>query len=183
MAARKKTIEFLPQEEWEKGPIGKILKWVITVGRHIVIFTELIVILAFLSRFKFDRDLTDLGEKIKQQQAIVNSWSSFEKEFRFLKTRLNEVEKITKSQSDYSGLLDEISTLTPGDVTISSLEIRNGKEFNLDAVSLSESGVSLFIRKLKNSPKFTSVALTAISLNKEKDLGIYFQLNGEIKTN
>lgn len=183
MTARKKTIEFLPQEEWEKGLLGKILKWIINVGRHVVIFTELIVILAFLSRFKFDRDLTDLGEKIKQQQAIINSWGSFEKEFRFLNARLEEGEKITKSQLQYPVLLEEFSNLVPREVIISSLEIHNGKEFDLSASSISERGVSLFIKNLKKSPKFENILLTGISLDQEKDLGIKFQIKGEIKVN
>ncbi len=88
MAARKSTIELLPQENWEKGTFGRLLKWALTVGRYIVIITELIVILAFLSRFKFDRDLTDLNEKVKQQQAIVQSSAQFEQKFRFLQKQL-----------------------------------------------------------------------------------------------
>ena len=61
MAAPKKhEIELLPKEEWEKTSFGKFIKWTLNVGRYIVIATELIVILAFVSRFKLDRDLTDL---------------------------------------------------------------------------------------------------------------------------
>ena len=84
MAAPKSEIELLPQEGWEKGTLGKLLKWALTAGRYIVIVTELAVIMAFLSRFKFDRELTDLHEEIKQKQAVIQSAQSFETEFRFL---------------------------------------------------------------------------------------------------
>ena len=71
--AIKTTIEFIPQEDWEKTSFGKFLKWLLNVGRWIVIVTELIVIIAFVSRFKLDRDLTNLNEKVKQKQAIIGT--------------------------------------------------------------------------------------------------------------
>lgn len=181
MTAQTSTIEFLPQEDWEKGALGKILKWIITVGRHIVIFTELIVILAFLSRFKFDRDLTDLGEKIKQQQAIISSWSSFEKEFRFLQTRLEKIEQIQKDQLSVGEILTEISQKIPSEVSLSSLEINKDEKITLAANSLTERGVGLFLSNLKKSSLFKEVNLTAISLNQEKGGEIKFQIECLLK--
>jgi len=179
MAARKTAIEFLPQEDWEKKTWGKILKWTLTVGRYIVIFTELVVILAFLSRFKLDRDLTDLGEKIKQQQAIIVSWSNFEKEFRFLNKRLQTIEGFRKNQVEAGGVLEEIADLLPFDVVISEF-IVSDKKLDLSAVALSEGGLSTFLRNLKNSEKFKNIALTQLSFNAEKEMGIKFQVKGEI---
>jgi Tfp pilus assembly protein PilN len=179
MAARKTAIEFLPQEDWEKGTWGKILKWALTVGRYIVIFTELVVILAFLSRFKLDRDLTDLGEKIKQQQAIITSWGSFEKEFRFLNRRLQLIEELKKNQPESNEVLEEIASLIPVDVVISDFSVSN-KQLNLTANAFSEGSLSAFLRNLKNSKKFKNVILTQISLNPEKEMGIKFQVKGEV---
>jgi Tfp pilus assembly protein PilN len=179
MAARKTKIEFIPQEEWEKGTWGKILKWTLTVGRHIVIFTELVVILAFLSRFKLDRELTDLGEKIKQQQAIVTSWSNFEKEFRFLDKRIQAIEQLKKDQVKTNLVLDEIANLIPIDVSISDFAVSN-KNLSLTALALSEGGLTTFLKGLKNSPQFKNINLTQISLNPEKEIGIRFQVEGEI---
>jgi len=179
MAARKTAIEFLPQEEWEKGTWGKILKWTLTVGRHVVIFTELIVILAFLSRFKLDRDLTDLGEKVKQQQAIITSWSTFEKEFRFLNKRLQAIEELKKNQIEAALVLDELASLTPLDIVIFDFSVFN-KQLSLAASAFSEGGLETFLRNLKNSPKFKDIKLTQISLNQEKEVGIKFQAKGEL---
>ena len=62
----KKDINLLPREEFEQKTVGRFLIWALTVGRWIVIVTELIVITAFLSRFKLDRDLANLYEKIRE---------------------------------------------------------------------------------------------------------------------
>jgi Tfp pilus assembly protein PilN len=179
MAARKTAIEFLPQEDWERGTWGKILKWTLTVGRHIVILTELVVILAFLSRFKLDRDLTDLGEKIKQQQAIITSWGNFEKEFRFLNKRLQTIEEFRKNQIESADILEEVANLLPLDIAISDFTVSN-KQLSLSANALSEGSLRIFLRNLKNSKKFKNITLTQISLNSEKEMGIKFQIKGEI---
>jgi Tfp pilus assembly protein PilN len=179
MAARKTAIEFLPQEEWEKGTWGKVLKWALNIGRHIVIFTELVVILAFLSRFKLDRDLTDLGEKIKQQQAIITSWGNFEETFRFLGKRLETINELKKNQLETDLFLDELANLVPIDVVVYDFNISD-KKLSLSATAFSEGGLSIFLKNLKNSSRFKNVKLTQLGFSPEKGEGIKFQLGGEI---
>jgi Tfp pilus assembly protein PilN len=180
MAASKPSIEFLPKEDWEKGIFGSILKWALSFGRHVVYFTELIVILGFLSRFKLDRDLTNLGEKIKQQQAIIDSSSLFEKDFRFLQKRLSEVENLRKDQLEAEATLTELASLIPLDVSLSDLNVST-KEVSLTATSLSEQGLKTFLNNLKKSPRFTDLALSEIGLGLDKEIGIRFVLRGEVK--
>ena len=87
-AARKLTeINLLPKERWETGVLGKLLKWALNIGRYVVVFTELVVIGAFLYRFGLDRQLTDLKEEIGQKQALVESFGDFEAKFRDLQEK------------------------------------------------------------------------------------------------
>ena len=62
--------------------MGKISGMGTDYGRHIVLLTELVVIAAFLSRFKLDRDYADLGDKITGKKkrsltAMANTESNF----------------------------------------------------------------------------------------------------------
>lgn len=182
MAARKSTIELLPQEDWQKGKFGRLLKWALTVGRYIVIITELIVILAFLSRFKFDRDLTDLNEKIKQQQAIIQSSTQFEQKFRFLQKQLLNIETLEKERLQTNRVLTELASLTPIDVYLSDLNITD-KEVKLTATALSEGGLASFLNNLKKSPSFDKISLSQVSSGIEKEIGVNFQLNSELVKN
>ncbi|MBI3385346.1 hypothetical protein HY030_04095, partial [Candidatus Gottesmanbacteria bacterium] len=88
------NINLMPTEDLERTPAGRFLKWALTVGRYIVIFTELIVLIAFLSRFWLDRTLSDLHESIKQKQAIVKSAKDLEDQARSVQNRLHEVSTI-----------------------------------------------------------------------------------------
>lgn len=181
MAAQKSNIEFIPQEEWEKTALGKILIWSLTVGRWIVIITELVVIIAFLSRFKLDRDLTDLNELIKQQQAIIDVSSEFEKEFRFIQKRVSAIENLRQSELKAENIINELAMLIPIDVTLQDIRV-TPKEITLKASSLSESGLSTFIRNLKNSSQFMNVVVTKIAMGEEETVGISFELKTHIKT-
>lgn len=179
MAAPKATIELLPQEEWEKKSVGKFLKWTLTIGRYIVITTELVVILAFLSRFKLDRDLTNLNEKIKQQQAIINSSAEFEQDFRFLQKRLTTIESLKRNQLEAGTILLELSTLTPIDIAFADLSIAKN-EVSLTATALSEAGLATFLKNLQSSSRFASLTVSQLTTGEIQGLGMKFRLTSKL---
>jgi Tfp pilus assembly protein PilN len=179
MAAPKSKIELLPQEDWEKTSFGRFLKWLLTVGRYIVIFTELIVILAFLSRFKLDRDLTDLYDQIEQKQAIIQSSADFQADFRYLQKRLATIKGLRNEQLLTMRLLEEISALTPIDVSFSDLRIQ-GRRASFTAEALSEAGLATFINNMKKSPRFSELSIDSLSIGAGEGVGISFGLESQI---
>lgn len=179
MAARRHEIELIPKEEWEKKTLGKFLKWALTIGRYIVIITELIVILAFLSRFKLDRDLTNLYEEIEQKQAIVESASDLEADFRFLQKRLTTIQKLEKEQLKAAKVLEELAGLTPVDVSLAGLS-SSKEEISFSATALSEAGLATFLNNLKNSKRFEDLNLSQVSTETTKGLGIQFSLSAKL---
>jgi len=179
MAAPKSNIEFLPQEDWEKGKLGRFLKWALTAGRYIVVATELVAILAWLSRFKFDRNLTDLNEKIKSQQAIIQASSSFEQQFRFLQKQLIIISNLEKNRLQANEILTKIQAALPIDVYLSDLAF-NDQKVNLTATALSEKGLATLLNNLKKSPSFNQISLVNVSQNQSKKIGINFQLTTQL---
>jgi Tfp pilus assembly protein PilN len=174
----KKEINLLPREEFEKKPLGRFLTWALSAGRYIVIFTELIVILAFLSRFKLDRDLADLNQSIREKQAIIEASADFEKEFIFLQTRLAAIKKLKEQQLSFSQLVNIIGTLTPLDVAISNLSL--GEEgLRINATALSEKGLGSFVANLSASPYFREVTLTSVAKSLETGPEIKFIINAQ----
>jgi hypothetical protein len=178
--AIKTTIEFIPQEDWERTSFGKFLKWLLNIGRWIVIITELIVIIAFLSRFKLDRDLTDLNEKVKQKQAIINSSAAFEKDFRFLQKKLSTIEGLTKSQIDSNKVLAIFSQITPAGIQLSNFNVDQKKKISLTAMADSESTFAFFLKNLKGESKLKNLALDKISISQEQFGKIVFNIKAEL---
>lgn len=174
----KKEINLLPREEFEKKPLGRFLTWALSVGRYIVIFTELIVILAFLSRFKLDRDLSDLNQSIREKQAIIEASAEFEKEFTFFQTRLATIKKLKSKETSFTQIVSAIGSLTPLDVAISNLSFSENS-LRINATALSEKGLGSFLANLAASPNFKEVSLTNISKSIETGPEIKFIINAQ----
>lgn len=176
----KKDINLLPHEDFEKKPLGKFLIWALSVGRWIVIVTELIVILAFLSRFKLDRDLADLYESIRTKQAIIASSSVFEKDFRLFQTRLQTADKLVKNQLQATKVISAMAAVTPVDVALASFTLE-GSEIKLTGLALSEAGLKSFINGLNLSPEFTDISLANVTKQKEEADTLKFSLTTKVK--
>lgn len=158
MSARKNGINLLSESRFEKSAWGKFLKWALTFGRWVVIFTELVVILAFLSRFKLDRDLTDLYERIEQKQAIIESARSFEEEFRLLQKKIKIIKELEEGQLKSESLLLSLASLLPNDIYLENLSLEAGT-LNLTAKALSENSLRRFLNQLISSEEFSQVSL------------------------
>ncbi len=177
----KTSIDFLPKEDWERTSFGKFLKWLLTVGRWIIITTELIVIMAFLSRFKFDRDLTNITEDIKQKQAIITSSTDLEKEFRLLQKRLITIKTLNKNRYEANKVLSFLTELTPVGVKIDNLNLAKN-EIALNANANSEFSLASFLSNLKNSPEIKTVNLYQVSSDSDRGLGVKFNVVAELNT-
>ena len=175
----KTSIDFLPKEDWERTSFGKFLKWLLTVGRWIIITTELIVIMAFLSRFKLDRDLTNITEDIKQKQAIITSSTDLEKEFRLLQKRLITIETLNKNRYEANKVLSFLTELTPVGVQIDNLNLAEN-EIALNANANSEFSLASFLSNLKKSPEIKTVNLYQVSSDSDRGLGVRFNIVAEL---
>jgi Tfp pilus assembly protein PilN len=176
----KTTIEFIPQEDWERTSFGKFLKWLLNIGRWIVIVTELIVIMAFLSRFKIDRDLTNLNERVKQRQAIINASSDFEKEFRSLQKRLLTIEGLQKNQIEADKILTLFTQVTPAGVQLSNFSFTE-KIASLTASADSETTFAVFLKNLKEEPRLINLSIDKVFMSEEQFGRIVFNLKAEVK--
>ena len=176
MTAQNRDIELLPQEDWEKTSWGKFIKWILTVGRYIVIFTELIVISAFISRFKLDHDLSQVYEDIERKQSLVIANQEFENNFRQLKARLETIQKVTDEQKGNQQILEELTPLMPIDVSLTNIAVDKNM-VKIKAVALSEEGFATFITNLKDSPNFEELNMGNVTSGSDKTVGINFDLN------
>lgn len=154
-------INLLPKDEFEKKALGRFLIWALTVGRWIVVFTELLVILAFLSRFKLDQDLADLNESIREKQAIIAASSIFEQNFRQTQKRLNDVQLLESRQIGTNKLFAELSRVTPEGITFKNLSIANNS-LNLVASAQTEKSLGEFFGNLSVSNVFKDISVANI---------------------
>jgi len=172
MSAHNISINLIGEEEMEHTPIGRIVTWAVTYGRYIMIGTEIVVLLAFISRFSLDRKLTDLNEEISQKQAIIEANVDFEQEFRDVQNQLTNIQKLIKTPTHMIEALDTVQSLLPIDVYLNSLEITPNK-LTADAVAGTAGGFSTLIANLQSTKFFKDVDIGDIK--RDQIHGIQFQ--------
>jgi Tfp pilus assembly protein PilN len=177
MPAKAISINLLGQQDLEHTPWGRIVSWATTYGRYIMITTEIVVLLAFISRFSLDRKLTDLTEETNQKQAIIDANLSFEKEVKSVQANLATAKQLISTQSKPIVLVTMMETMLPPDVYLSSIDL-TGSKMSVAAIAGTTAGFSQFLANLGASKELKNVSLGDI--NRQAATGIEFQFSADV---
>lgn len=166
-------INLAPQDKLASSILGKLLTWSLSAGRIIVVFTELVVISAFLSRFFLDNQLRSLNSSIEQKSAIITASADFEKNFRELQNRILLASTIAASQTPSQDFLLDIETLLPQPVYITQLSL-NDHLVSLAGIAPSEASLTQLLKNLKTHPRLSNISLGQLSTEVGQSQGIEF---------
>lgn len=159
-----KGINLLPQEEFAASTLGRILAWLLSTFRIIVIITEVIVMGVFLSRFWLDVRANDLNELIRTNQAILTTTTSFENIYKDLQTKLNTFSTINTLKTNYSDPIKIVTKYLPSDVSLTGIQF-SGNSLQIKGNSISEISISQFLVNLKSIKTFDNVTLVGTNTN------------------
>lgn len=172
------SINLIPEDAFFITPLGRLVRWSLSVGRYLVIFTEIIVIISFASRFTLDRKVTDLNKEIVQKVAVIESYSTFEQDFRAAQEKLKQYSELEK-QRNLTIVFERLSTVTPPEVQVSNLAIRRDS-VAVTGTTVSQSAFNTLINNLYLSPYFDDVSIGKVTANADNS-GYEFQFTA--KTN
>ncbi len=167
MPARVAGINLLPKTEFDLSYWGRFLKWSITTGRYILILVEMIVILAFLSRFKLDKDLADLSQSISGKKAILDNSYAAEQHFRQVQGRLNSAQELLQAQVGTRHVLDVVTSYVPPDVTLAQVEVQPHL-VHIAGKSTTQTGLAVFLARMTTDHSWQSIELTDVSATPDK---------------
>lgn len=174
MPAKTVSINLLGEKGADKSPIGRIATWAITYGRYIMIGTEIVVLLAFISRFSLDRKLTDLKEEIDQKQAIIEANQSLEQDVKNVQDKLAKIKTIYATGILAPEIVASLQTTLPPGVYLDTLEISATKVV-LKGSAGTNGGFSQFLSKLQSDTTYTNIEVGDIRRDPLK--GIVFDIN------
>jgi len=177
MPAPARTINLVPPSEFEMSFWGRFLKWAVTTGRYIIILTELVVILAFLSRFKLDRDLSNLNEEIEGKKRILEANLHQENEFLTVKQRLEAASTLVGEKQASGKSLDLLVEKIPLEVKANQISV-TPRDVTLAANTLTEQAMGQLLVRMDKSQSWRSLDLREISADPIK--GIKFLLKADI---
>jgi len=170
-------INLLPKEEFAASTLGRILTWFLSTFRIIVIFTEVIVMAVFLSRFWLDAKANDLNELLRKNQAILKTTTDFENEFRDIQKKLETFSKISELKIKPSEYINKISNNLPQEVYLTSIQITN-TSIQMKGNSISEAAISQFLVNLKKD--FSNIVLIGTNTNQQNSSLIEFSAKVDI---
>ncbi|MFA5025199.1 MAG: PilN domain-containing protein [Candidatus Shapirobacteria bacterium] len=175
-----KEISLLPNEENSNSLMARFFRWVTTVGRVVIIFTEFIVIGAFLSRFWLDRKNADLSEILRQQKAILTSTKEFENDYNSLQQRLLYIKNFYQSEPKYISILNSFIQSLPNGIYLQSINLnRDAKTSQVSATvklySYQEDSIGNLIANIKLNPDIANVDVQRIE-KKTKDSRYYLNI-------
>lgn len=171
------AINLLGEEDLSHTPQGRIVKWALTYGRYIMIGTEIVVLLAFISRFSLDRKLTDLKEDISQKQAILEANLGFERDITHIQEELTVIRGITLDQQKPLDIIKLIQSIVPQNVSLESLKITSDK-VSADATAGTSGSFSQFMANLQAAKGIGRVEIGDI--NKSASSGIVFKFTASL---
>jgi Tfp pilus assembly protein PilN len=173
------SINLLPKDPFLATPIGKLLQWALSVGRYLVIFTELIVILGFVSRFSLDRKVTDLNGAILQKKIIIESYGDVEQQVRDVQKKIESYQQV-EQQQNLADAFPALSQITPQDVTLKELNIQPGSIL-FSGTTQSNTSLNLLINNVQLSSTFHDVVVEKIETGSNKDPGFHFKIRASVK--
>lgn len=166
-------INLVPKDPFFDTILGKSLKWALSVGRYIVIFTELIVILSFVTRFSLDRQVTDLNGAIDQKKTVIQSFGNLENNVRTTQEKIDNYLQI-EQQTNIAEVFPALTEITPRSITLNQLIIKPG-EISFNGVSSSQDALNTLITNIQISPNFSNVSVNKIESSKD-EAGLEFAI-------
>ncbi len=141
--------------------MDEFLKWALSFGRFLIIVVEIVAFSAFIYRFVLDRQIIDLNDKIKREQAIIEASRSQEETYRSLQERIATIKNASTTGNVSPQILKEIVEKTPPDILYNAFSIGDGK-FEMELSVSSFSSLTEFLKIIREHPQISSATITGI---------------------
>lgn len=168
------TINFVPKDPFFESILGRTLKWALSVGRYLVIFTELIVIMSFATRFTLDRQVTDLNEALNRKKLVIESYGTLEADYRLIQARLEDINQVDQ-QTNITDVFPKLVTVVPKEIQLDELTISANSVY-LAGIAPSQGSLNVFLNNIQLSRDFFAVTVDKIESRGEKMPGFLFSL-------
>ncbi len=171
------NINLVPKDPFFETILGKTLRWSLSVGRYIVIFTELMVILSFVARFSLDRQLTNLNDSIHQKQVTIESYGELEAKVRLIQAKSDQYQQI-EQQVNIADIFPALTKITPRNILLDELTIKPTK-VSMTGKSLSQQSLNILINNFQISPQFSNITIGSIGAGNNQEPGFSFLITAD----
>ncbi len=167
------NINLMPREELG-GKLGSTIRWVLTVGRYLIIVTEILALVAFGLSLKLTIDKNSLNKKIKVAQSVVDSKADFEKEFREVQDKIVNIKNIRTKHFNNHLVIEELNKLLPQGITLTSLVLEE-TGFSFSGTFPTAAQLHTLINSFNRSEKIVDLEISELNSPSVKDPKFSFE--------
>ncbi|MDD3744688.1 MAG: PilN domain-containing protein [Lentimicrobiaceae bacterium] len=171
------AINLVPKDPFFETFWGRSFKWALTVGRYIVIFTELVVIVSFATRFSLDRRNTDLNDQIHEKEQVLKSYGDLETKFRFIQQQITDYQQL-QQEANIVEIFPILNDTIPQNVVFNNLTIRNAS-LSFSGVAYSQDSLNVLVNNMQLDSHFSNVRISKIE-STQQSAGINFDVASDI---
>lgn len=172
-------INLLPKDPFLSSAVGRLLQWALSAGRYIVIFTELVVIISFATRFVLDRQLTDINAEIFKKRSIILAYGELEERFRATQSKLTQLASV-QQDVNIIDVFENLTKVTPREVSLTQLNI-SPSTISINGKALSQTSFNLLVNNLQLSNKFFNITVNKVESGQEQEAGFSFVIGAQTK--
>ncbi|HRY74338.1 hypothetical protein KBB69_01315 [Candidatus Dojkabacteria bacterium] len=176
----KNSINLIDPVYTENDAFTKAYEWMVTIGKYLLIFVEMIVLGVFFSRFFLDKKRIDLNEEVESQIQLLRTepWVSNNILFSRYQKLLKDVGTVKNGQQINSSVVSEIVSGIPITLTLKGFTLNESKvSMSFMASSLEE--VKIYESALKENERYSDVSFSIQKEDAEISVGVSFNIVGK----
>lgn len=176
----KLDIDLLRPQSQPQKILLKLIHWVLSAGRYLIVFVEILVLAAFVSRFKLDNDISETQEEIDLKVPFIQSLKDEEEKIRNFRFQISSLKDLKPKRPDFIELINKVAAQTPSGVTLSNMSFTSASgKINLKITGVAQNNDQLasLVYGLKSEKLFSGVNLGSVSLDQNL---INFSIDCEI---
>jgi Tfp pilus assembly protein PilN len=173
------SINLLPSQKLDDSTTGKVVKWLLSTFRIIVVLVQIVVIAAFAGRVFVDARLSVLNKEIEEKYALVQSYNNIEETFRVKKLKLETYQSLKTKENTYLALVDAVAGEIPSNVQLIAIE-KNGPLLSIKARATQESAIYSFASRLNTVEGIQNAQVVEIRQNDSGELLSEFTIQATV---
>lgn len=173
------NINLLPKDPFFSTIFGKVLRWALSAGRYVVIFTELVVIISFITRFTLDRKVTDLNSAIEKKRQIILAYGDLEESFRTVQEKITQY-KQTEQETNMVDTFANLSAVVPDGILLTELAVRP-TSVTISGRTYSQNSFNILVNNLQLSSDFFNINIGEVQSSEDEKGSIEFSITADTK--
>lgn len=145
------------------GSLALLVHWLLTVGRYLIIATEIVALIIFGLSVKLTLDKNDLKTSIDSQKQAIDQAATNEDLFRTYQAKLTKIALLQKNHSNTASFYSDFITLLPADAVLDEIKLDNGRVV-ISGNLPNPGSLQSLISSLNSSGKFSDLDITNLTV-------------------